>query len=198
MRELFSSNVFCMNLNFDEWPSTHTLDEESYRPFNKTIFQIRKHYRLIFHEDRFEPMINDDDPNNSKRNVKQKLYEIQYQLNLLPMIGFHFENTRDPWTNKRTREYVNDEEKFMALCAQSQEITMFQSKNLQNLIKFKWDTYAFKMHAFGTCVHIFYILVLFMYICAEYIYNAIPEEDLQLTSFLIYLCCFYPTIYEIL
>jgi len=50
---LLDSKIFSFKFDLDEWPSSHENDEECKRPFNGSIFEIRKHYRTIFPEDRF-------------------------------------------------------------------------------------------------------------------------------------------------
>ena len=63
IKSLLESEVFSLELDFDEWPTTHSCDDEEIRPYNFSLFEIRKHYRSIFQEERFEPvdMSNDDE-----------------------------------------------------------------------------------------------------------------------------------------
>ena len=60
MTGLISSYVFAFQFDFDEWPSTHSEDQTYLRPYNGSIFDIRSHYRSIFHEERFK-MADEDD-----------------------------------------------------------------------------------------------------------------------------------------
>jgi hypothetical protein len=39
--ELLDSDVFRMDFDFDEWPSTHTDDSKYIRPYNGSIFDLR-------------------------------------------------------------------------------------------------------------------------------------------------------------
>jgi hypothetical protein len=51
----------------DEWPSSHPSDNEELRAFNYSLFEIRKHYRDIFHEEEYAPMdLSDDAPKPEK------------------------------------------------------------------------------------------------------------------------------------
>lgn len=51
---LLNSNVFVYEFDLDEWPSTHNCNEEHLRPYNENLFALRKHYELVFSEDRFK------------------------------------------------------------------------------------------------------------------------------------------------
>lgn len=51
LADLFNSNIFCFQFDYDEWPSTH-FDEETYlKPYNGSIFELRKAYKDIFTDD---------------------------------------------------------------------------------------------------------------------------------------------------
>ena len=60
MTGLLESEVFCFQFDYDEWPSTHTDADTYWRPFNGSIFDIRSHYRTIFHEDHFREQGDDE------------------------------------------------------------------------------------------------------------------------------------------
>lgn len=73
MTGLLESEVFCFKFDFDEWPSTHVNAETYYRPYNGSIFEIRNHYRTIFHEDDFkEPGENEIQADTSR------IFKIKY------------------------------------------------------------------------------------------------------------------------
>lgn len=38
IQRLLESNVFCITLEFDEWPASHPCEDEEIRPYNKTVF----------------------------------------------------------------------------------------------------------------------------------------------------------------
>lgn len=56
IQNLLSSNIFIQTLNFETWPTTHTCDDETIRPYHKSLFQLGKNYFEIFHEDKFKPL----------------------------------------------------------------------------------------------------------------------------------------------
>lgn len=67
MKRLFDSSIFCIEFELDEWPSTHTCDDYEIRPYNKTVFQIRKHYKEIFYESKYDPIDLDDEDGMVKK-----------------------------------------------------------------------------------------------------------------------------------
>lgn len=82
------------------------------------------------------------------------------------------------------------------MCAQSDELSIFKSKAVQELIKFKWEQTAFNFHMFGCVVHLVYMAVLFFYIDMAYIDH--PKEE-KLNSSIVYILLIfqiYPAAYE--
>ena len=55
-----------------------------------------------------------------------------------------------------------------ALCS-SNELEIFQSDLIIDLIDFKWEAYAAKIHKIGFFFHILYILLIAFYINSEYL-----------------------------
>ena len=83
---LLNSNIFCYKFDCDEWPSTHT-DSTSYmRPYNDSIFDLRKKYREIFFEDHLRPKDDDEDDTIIDSS---KLFKISYKVNMLPKLSEH-------------------------------------------------------------------------------------------------------------
>ena len=54
--DLLNSNIFSLTFDYDEWPSTHNDDQPYLRPYNESIFRLRKDYRNVFPEDNFLPI----------------------------------------------------------------------------------------------------------------------------------------------
>jgi hypothetical protein len=69
LSDLVSSSVFRFTFDYDDWPSTHTDPMTYYRPYNNSIFEIRNHYRTIFHEPKFAPI---DQENGAQPPVNSK------------------------------------------------------------------------------------------------------------------------------
>lgn len=54
VRGLLNSDIFSFKFDYEEWPLSHTLDEEYTRAYNGDIFTVRKAYRDVFPEEEFE------------------------------------------------------------------------------------------------------------------------------------------------
>lgn len=163
-----------------------------------SIFQVRKHYRTIFHEEKFKPPVLQeaaslDDDSGSKNN---KLFKIEYQINILPMIGQHFYYHKDPWTKKKQVKMRHDDVYFTTTCAESDEIEIFRSECLQQVIEFKWNTFVFKWHLVGTVIHFLYLGYLLFYASAGYVFNVINEEAHIPMAIAFFVFCGYPLVYE--
>ena len=87
MVELFKSNVFNYNFDFDEWPATSTNTITMLRPYNKSMFKLRFEYVNIF-KDLYEDLIEKERSEMkqaSKEGVKEedfvcneRIYKIKY------------------------------------------------------------------------------------------------------------------------
>lgn len=54
IKPLLDSQVFSFEFDYDEWPGTHSNDSKELRPYNESIYALRKHYRTVFFEDEFK------------------------------------------------------------------------------------------------------------------------------------------------
>ena len=85
LHDLFSSNVFSFQYDYDEWPTTHTDPETYIRPYNGSLFRLRENYKKVFHEDNFIAI--EDMMDEGQAMDMTKVYKIKYCVNLLPAIG---------------------------------------------------------------------------------------------------------------
>ena len=85
---------------------------------------------------------------------------------------------------------------FMGLCADSDEIDMFQCENLQELIAFKWQNYGFRVNLIGTVIHLAYIGLLFVYTYIEYVRILDNEHITFVFEIMIIGFVSYPIVYE--
>ena len=115
--------MFHLKIDFDEWPSVHPSDKELMRGYSFPIFEIRKHYRTIFSEDEFEPMSMDDNENGSSKKVNKILYSI----NLLPIIGSHYQRTMDQYSKQLNAEFMKEEIFTTGMFADADDIEIFRS-----------------------------------------------------------------------
>jgi len=71
-------------------------------------------------------------------SANEKVFKVIYILNLLPMLGEYI--TVDPTTGQN--ELVNEGESIISLCEATEELSIFNTSTMEELIKFKWETYA--------------------------------------------------------
>ena len=48
---LLDSKIFAQEFDFDDWPATHTCEDECSRPFNGSLFDLRYAYRQVYPEE---------------------------------------------------------------------------------------------------------------------------------------------------
>ena len=187
VKHLLDSNVFCRPFDFDEWPSTH-IDSNTYiRPFNNSLFDIRESYRDIFWEEKFKALNDESDTHDSN-----KIYKVSYKLIMIPSLGEYV------LTEKETgiKQLVNEGVSLMqtSIDAAPKELEIFDSDNLQKVIKFKWDKYTRSIHMFGCIMHFLYITLLILYVNAMYIHNNFEHKKIYET--LLVFGIIYPAFYD--
>ena len=85
---------------------------------------------------------------------------------MLPVIGeYVYVNQNDE------KSFENKGVNLLDICNESGELEIFESTNLQNIIKFKWTTFAYRLHLRGCLFHLFYVLILILYVDKVYIQN---------------------------
>lgn len=67
--------------------------------------------------------------------------------------------------------FENFEESLMNMCADSDELEVFCSNAICDVINFKWAEFALSIHKVGCFFHFFYMTILIIYINAIYINN---------------------------
>ena len=84
-----------------------------------------------------------------------KVYKIKYSINLLPQVGYFIDNDG---------EHCNEDVSLMLLAAESDEIEIFTTDSLNNLIEFKWVSYGKRHHFVGCLMHFLYTFVFILYV----------------------------------
>ena len=97
---------------------------------------------------------------------KNKVYKIKYKLNLLPQIGIHIIKDKDG-----KNVFYNEKISIMDLCSESNELDVYLSEAVQEIIEYKWAYFARKWYFVGFGFHLFYMTVLFVYIHVIYVQN---------------------------
>lgn len=162
---LLDSEIFCHDFDFDEWPSTHTEPESYRRPYNGSLFDLRYSYKDIFHEAKFDMAAEPDrnDPRAAKADNK-KVYKIRYQINMIPMLDEHVTTDQDG-----NKVIANRQMGFIDSCIDSDQLDIFAVENFQQLILFKWEGYAKRIHGLNFVMHLIYMGFLTGYTYCIYI-----------------------------
>ena len=89
------------------------------RPYNGSIFDLRKMYSEIFFEDHFQ--VNDELEDNIDSS---KLYKVSYTVNMLPTLSEYIVQDADG-----NREIINEGVDLVNECIESDELAIFESEN---------------------------------------------------------------------
>jgi len=147
VKPILESHLFLEKFDYDSWPGNHSNDEECIRYYKKSFYQLHNNYQTVFPEAEFQE--------EDKIEDSSKVVKIKYSINLLPQIDFNIRNDG---------EWKNEDINLMSLCADSDEIEIFQTDCLQQLIEFKWVSYGRFHHLLGCMMHLFYTAVFMMYV----------------------------------
>jgi hypothetical protein len=116
-----------------------------------------------------------------------KIFKITYSINILPGLGEY----------QKDGVSYNEDTNLMGLLNASEELDIFGTKSVLELIQFKWEEYAMRHHMVGMILHFFYLAVFVIYVNIIYIKNT--GTDAQKRSYVILLAigCVYPQVYNI-
>ena len=73
---------------------------------------------------------------------------------------------------------------------------MFESESVQDMIYYKWNTYAYKIHYTGAFAHFFYIVMLTIYIYQTYLVGTFGEVTSIVYPILMIVGILYPFLYD--
>lgn len=65
---------------------------------------------------------------------------------------------------KKNKTFTNKHVSFMDECFKSDELELFNSEAIKDILYFKWKTFATKFHMIGCIMHFAYMFLLFNYI----------------------------------
>lgn len=137
MQKLWCSKVFLREFDYDGWPSVHDADEESLRPYNGSLFDLRDSYRSVFPEEEYLPI--------DMATAKGKLSKIRYTINLLPQFFFGHVDTGDDDGNLWD-ELKDDEPTITGQPDEEgnwppgrEKIDYFTAEPIAQIIDFKWE-----------------------------------------------------------
>lgn len=133
-------------------------------PYNQSQFRLMFKYPQLFRklwlkEQEEEGELLKGETEGSGRKLKKnkldkkkekKQFKIVYHINILPSVS-------------------QEQGQLMDAIAKSDELDIFMSACVQDLIKFKWESFAFAVHKNGFYFHFCYIGTLIMYINSTYL-----------------------------
>ena len=57
----------------------------------------------------------------------------------------------------------------MGLCESTEELDIFETESLKEMIDFKWENYARKFHLFGCFMHFTYVFTMSIFVFEVYV-----------------------------
>ena len=131
-------------------------------------------------------------PSEDTETGTAKIFKISYKMNLLIQSGEYIE-----WGNvnpAKDKTFTNKHLSFMDECFRSEELELFNSEAIKDILYFKWKTFATKFHMIGCIMHFAYMFLLFNYIFQIYInFN---EHHMNLMNVVLCAGLLYPCLYE--
>lgn len=182
---LFNSKIFSFQFDYDEWPSTHS-DNKSYMiPYNDSIFDLRSNYQQTFGQ-----LIPECINMNNEEGIQDtsKMYKVKYQMNMLSMIEMYAVEQEDG-----SFDYQNPDVSFMELIVDSDQLDIFESNNVQDLIKYKWNKFAQRFHIKGFIFHFMYLVIMSIFVDQIYVKNNLEYKKVYCV--LLGVGILYPTWY---
>lgn len=149
VEHLLSSNIFSFDFDYDEWPGSHNNDGLYRRPYNKSIFDLRHNYKEVFPEANLDDIL--DENGMMKDKSITKVVKIKYTLNMLPEIGTYISGKNPDGT--RIVENTGFYDNFMMILSLTEELPIFNTQSMNDLIEFKWDQYGMRHHLTGVFMH---------------------------------------------
>jgi hypothetical protein len=88
----------------------------------------------------------------------EKVFKIKYQLNILTAMS-------------------ESDGAIMDAIANSEELSIFKSDLIKDMIDYKWQAFAFRQHMIGAIFHIVYVCMLMIYIVHTFLPDVAPGLD---------------------
>lgn len=85
---------------------------------------------------------------------------------------------------------------MVTLISESEEVPIFDSSCIQEVIKYKWETYGMRFHKFGFTMHVFYVIIINIYVAHNY-HKENTEESNRTFVILLGIGILYPWIYDV-
>ena len=96
--------------------------------------------------------------------------KVRYTINLLPMIGEYIVQ------DSNGKKAINENIDFMGLCEDSDQLDIFETESIKELIQYKWNNFGRKFHMFGCLMHFVYMATISLYVLEVYINNEFKRK----------------------
>jgi hypothetical protein len=90
-------------------------------------------------------------------------------------------------------EIINGDVSLMELCADTEELEIFETDAIKDIIDFKWRVYGRSHHFLGMTMHMLYSLMINIYVSEAYIHE--PRNQ-QIYTILLLIGTIYPAYYD--
>ena len=148
------NNIFSFRLEFNEWPGAHSIEEDIIMPYNDSPCDLRYKYGEVFAE--LEERVRKAEA-AAGAETKQANNKVKYTLNLLPSV------LRDDATGKTFFEALQD--------YGAQDLEIFDSEVVQQLIQFKWIAYGAMVHNTAAFAFLGHLLCMTIFVHDTYVHG---------------------------
>lgn len=125
---------------------------------------------------------------------KTKVFKITYILNTLSQLS-EFCTKESAITGEGKEILANEDVSLLSLVSVSEEQELFTTYGIDELITFKWRSYAKSFHNVGCFFHFAYLTIMLVYVNAVYINNNVDDADLF--GILLILGIVFPMCYDL-
>jgi hypothetical protein len=95
---------------------------------------------------------------------------------------------------KSKQDLFNENVSFMEICKDTEELEMFDTEVIQDMIEFKWLSFGRAHHMMGLTMHFVYTFTLTIYV--NEVYLAFDDHNQHIYTVLLGLALLYPIQYE--
>lgn len=134
---------------------------------------MRQHYLTVFPENSYA-RLKDQDEGGEKLDTSA-IHKIEYSVNLLPMVAHTMETNKNDKYSKFLNQIEKIEVDLMYLISQCEEVPLFKTKPVMDLIDYQWNETGFNFHSVGLINFLAYLLILIIYIYQIYIHDGLYE-----------------------
>jgi hypothetical protein len=124
---LLNSKVYCIDFDFDDWPSTHFNDEKCIRGYDGSFFQLRYKYKELFPEDRFREIEEIKEYGEKSQLDVTQIKQIKYSVNFLTQTGLYIMEIHSHG-NKPKKLFFNEEVSIMDICTNTEDLEIFDTE----------------------------------------------------------------------